>query len=145
MADVYHANFKTREYRPSRPANSITFGAGSDAAAAAVAAELQNWTVGQLTSLSKRVGGDGPITPYPVGTRITATAHCRGTDDSIYRVRFRNVHEGVSEADIVALLTGVAGPSGSSFPVAALSGHPLIPGTTVEIVLVSSVTFSQKS
>jgi hypothetical protein len=144
MADMYHANFRTREYRPSRPANSITFGAAGDGAAAAVAAELGNWTVGQLTSLTKKVGGDGPVTPYPVGTRITCTAHCLGSDDSVYRVRFRNVHPGVSEADIVALLTGVAGPGGSSFAVAALGGHPLIPGTTVEIVLVSSVTFSNK-
>lgn len=143
MATTYHANFKTQEFRPSRPANAVAFQAGSDGAAASIAAELGNWTTGQLSALTKNVGGAGTAGPYPVGTRITCTAHVADSTGAVSRVRFRNVNPTVTEADIVALLTGVAGTGGTT--ITALGAPPNIPGTTNPIVSVLSVLFANKS
>jgi len=145
MSAQYHANFRTQSYRSSRPSNSITFFAASDGAAAAVAAELGNWTTGRLTSLTKNIGGDGYTGPYPVGTRITCTAHVADSTGAVSRVRFRNVLDTVSEADIVALLTGVAGSSGIGATLTPLGSPPQLPGTDNSIVTVLSVAFSVKS
>lgn len=143
MPSIYHANFKTREYRPSRPSNSVTFMATDDGAAANIAVELANWTVGQLTALTKNVGGSGTAGPYPEGSRITCTAHVADATGAVSRVRFRNVNPIATEADIVNLLMGTGGTGGIS--INPLGAPPSIPGTGNPIAAVLSVAFSIKS
>lgn len=145
MATKYHANFHSESYRSSRPANAIAFYAADDGAAAAVAAELGHWTTGRLTSLTKNIGGDGTGGPYPVGTRRTMFAQASTADGRVHKVRFRNVLAGVTEDDIVALLTGVAGTGGIGAGFSILGAPPMIPGTTNAITAVASVTFVNKS
>jgi hypothetical protein len=145
MAIKYHANFHSESYRSSRPANAVAFYAANDGAAAAVAAELGNWTTGRLTSLTKNIGGDGTAGPYPTGTRRTCFAQASTADGRVHKIRFRNVNAGVSEDDIVALLTGVAGTGGIGAGFVILGAPPKIPGTTNDITGVAAVTFVNKS
>jgi hypothetical protein len=141
---VYHANFHTQSYRSSRPSNNIIFGAADDAAAAAVATELGNWTTGRLTSLTKGVSEFDYPGGYPSGTRITASAVAGDNTFGVGRIRWRNVYTATTEEMIAALLTGAAfagAPGGGD--IVALSAPPeLVGGGVIEVV--SGVTFTDK-
>lgn len=127
MANIYHANFHSESYRSSRPANAIKFGAADDGTAAAVVAELANWTTGRLTSLYKTLGFNNALA-YPVGTRRTMAALMLTATGAAYKVRLRNLAVGITEADVSNLLLGTTLIGGSTVPFTALSGPPSIPG-----------------
>lgn len=129
---IYHANFLSQSYRSSRGGSHIRFGATDDAAAAVVAAELQNWTVGQYASLYGNIGGSGTVGPYPVGTRITCNALVQDATFGVYRVRFRNVGSTITPAAVIAMLTGAA--YAGEVTLAALGSAPIIPPTGNPVV-----------
>lgn len=140
---VYHANFASADPRPTRPSNAITFGAADDTVAAAVATELANWTTGQRTSLTSRVGGLGyDLGAYVVGTRFTLNALVRADSGQVWRTRVRNAIDTVVPADIVAWLTGAAGAVDPD--IVALSAPPAIPGSNAPITSVASQAMVQK-
>lgn len=123
---LYNANYHAESYRSSRPANAIRFGAADDGAAAAIAAELGAWTTGRLTSLQKKLLFNNAL-PYPLGTRLTLNALGATALNAVYRVRARNLKTTVTEADVVAFLTGVTGATGIGATLAPLSAPPSIP------------------
>lgn len=125
MADSgYRANFRSQEYRPSRPPNSILFGAADDTAANAVAAELTSWTTGQLTSLMKTLFFARPAS-YPNGTRYTVNALLSADDGSVWRQRLLNGDSSVNDASWANIFTGQADAATGAL---ALSAPPQIPG-----------------
>lgn len=130
---IFHTNFKSSDPRPSRPGNSQRF-MGADGAG--IAAVIGGVVSGQLTSLTMNVGGDGFAGPYPVGTRRTVKAICRGASGRITTVRVRNVLDTVTDISIAAWLQGIVDPSGA-LPLVAVAGGVFIPGTTDPIVAVT--------
>jgi len=142
LVPTYNANFHTQSYRSSRPANAIRFGAVSDAAAAAVAAELANWTLGRLTSLQKKIYFENTL-PYDEGSRLSVAALGQSSTFSVYKVRWRNLLDTVTEADITNLLMGTVGSSGISAGFTALSTAPNIPNGSA-FASVSAITITNK-
>lgn len=127
MANIYHANFHTESYRSSRPANAIRFGAASDVVAAAVAAELANWTVGRMTSLYAKTFFDRAL-PYPLGSRGTLNALIQDALGGTQRVRIRNAVIALDLPSVVALFTGVAHAGAPHGDIVALGAPPRVVG-----------------
>jgi len=143
MAGLYHANFASADPRPTRGPATVAFGAADDTVAAAVASELGNWTTGQLTSLSKRVGGNGyDVADYPGGTRITLNSLVAAADGKVWRVRVRNAKDSVTDESRSNWLLGLADVDTG---IAALASPPAIPGAFDVITRVASIASVMKT
>lgn len=142
MSTVYHVNFHSESYRSSRPSNNVRFGASDDSAAAAVAAELANWTAGRQTSLYGTTFFNN-VLGYPLGTRLSAAAIASDATFGVWKVRARNVKLAATELDIATWILGATGLSGLSAGFTALGAAPSIPGGNI-LTAVSGVVFTSK-
>lgn len=146
VANVYHANFRCTDPRPGRKSKSFTFGAADDGAAAAVVAELGNWTTGQCTSLTKNVASSW-ATPYPTGTRITANWVVSDSLGNVWRGSVRNFNFAITgnpynALSAVLLGTGYVDPA---YTITALGAPPLLPNSGNPVAVVNDISFVTKS